>query len=128
MPGELPIYTDSFKAAGNLSTLQDTFVKATAAHTVGGAGAGEKAIGVLKNAPDAAGKAARVQLIGRTQVKVNANSPNIAVGDWIKSGANGVGVQSTTNKDTVLALALEAASADGVIIEVLLLGPFTLNV
>lgn len=128
MAGTYKVHTESFVASGDLSALQGTFVKLSAANTVAGAGAGEKAIGVLINAPGAAGRAATVALQGIVEMKVNGNSPNIAAGDWIKSGANGVGVQSTTAKDIVLGIANGAATADGVFIEVLLLGPFTLNV
>ncbi len=128
MAGDNPVYTESFLAAGDLSTLKDTFVKLSAANTVTGAGAGEKGIGVLKNAPSAAGQACRIQHLGMCEVKANGASPNIAAGDWLKVGALGVVVQSTTAKDIVVGIANRAATADGVLIEVLLLGPFTLNV
>jgi hypothetical protein len=128
MPGEFHVYTESFKASADLSALQDTFVKLTAANTVGGAGAGEKGVGVLKNAPSAAGRPARVAVLGICEVKVNGASPNIAAGDWIKVGALGVGVQSTTAKDIVMGIANMAATADGVIIEILLTGPHTLSI
>lgn len=129
MAGERLPNRESFKAAGDLSALTHTFVKLSAANTVTGAGAGEAGIGVLLNAPDAAGKTATVAMApGIAQVKANGASPNIAVGNWLKVGANGVAVQSTTAKDHVVAIANEAATADGVIIEAILIGPMTLNV
>lgn len=128
MPGEFHVYTESFKAAGDLSALQNTAVKLSAANTVTGAGAGEKAIGVLKNAPSVAGRVARVAMLGLIECVVNGASPNIAAGDWLKVSTSGVLIQATTAKDLVVAVANGAATADGVIIETLWLGPHTLNV
>lgn len=121
----------SFSAAGDLSALQHTLVKLSAANTVTGAGAGEKAIGVLLNAPSAAGRPAEVAMLnggGVVEVKANGASPNIAAGDWLMGGANGVVVKSTpTNKDVVVGIANMAATADGVIIEMMPVGPMGIS-
>src|ERR1051325_11004895 len=125
MPGELTIWTHSFDVAADLSTFSNRLVKLSAGKTVNVCGANEKAIGLLQNAKDctAAGRPAAVLLLGIGMVTVNANSPNIAAGDYIESGANGVGVQSATDKHNAIGIALEAASADGVQIEVMFTGP-----
>ena len=124
---EVRIYDESFDVAADLSTYSHRFVLLSAANQVNICGANGKAIGVLINAADAtaAGRAAEVRLIGVAMVEVNANAPNIVVGNFIESGANGVGVQSTVDKHNVCGIALAGATADGVLIPVLLTGPFT---
>ena len=127
MPGEQTLLARSFDVATDLTTYSNRLVKLSAGKTVTVCGANEKAIGLLQNAKDcgAAGKPASVLIFGIGLVTVNANSPNIAAGDFIESGANGVGVQSATDKHNAIGIALEAAAADGVQIEVLFTGPFT---
>jgi Uncharacterized conserved protein (DUF2190) len=122
---ELTIWSHSFEAAADLRNYANRFVKLSAARTVNVCGANEVGIGILKNAPDldAAGKAATVALVGIAMLTVNGASPNIAAGDPLESIANGIGVKSTTDKHNVVCIANQAATADGVEIEVLLFGP-----
>lgn len=121
---EVTIFTHSFEAAGDLSTYPNRIVKMSAARQVTVCGANEPGIGILKNATDctAAGRAAAVAIIGIANVTANGASPNIAAGDILESGANGIAVKSTTDKHFIVGIALTAATADGVEIEVLLTG------
>jgi len=125
MPGELSIWNHSFDVAADLSTYSNRFVMLSAGKTVNVCDASHIPIGILQNAKDctAAGRAASVRVLGVAMLTVNANSPNIAAGDWIGPTTNGIGIQMTADKKIVGAIALEAATADGVEIEVLLVGP-----
>lgn len=60
-------------------------------------------------------------------VKVVASGA-ITKGAWVGSNAAGKAAAKTNNGDIVRGIALESATADGEIIEILLVGPFVLNV
>lgn len=116
------ILTLSFTAGADLSAKRYTAVKAdTTAWQVVAAGAGDAGLGILQNEPTS-GKAAEVDMVGATRWKVDGNAAAIAPGDFLKSDTNGKGVKTTTDNDQVMARALEASSADGDIITVILLG------
>jgi hypothetical protein len=126
MPGERlsGALHESFAAAADLSTHQHKLVKLTTAGVdiCGAQSATEVPFGVLQNDPET-GEAATVMSAGLSMLRVNAASPNIAAGDMITSGALGFGVKATTDKAQVIGRALDAATADGVIISVMLFGP-----
>lgn len=121
MSTESRIYDESYIAGGDLSAKQHRFVKYSAANTVVICGAAEAAVGVLQNDP-LQNRAAEVRHLGISLLEVNGNSVNIAAGDRLESAADGVGVKSTADKKYVGAVALQAATADGVKISVQLLG------
>lgn len=81
----------------------------------------EQAIGVVQNTPEA-GEMANVQIFGTTKVVASAA---IAEGAKVTAAAGGKAVSTTTAGHIVRAIALEAAAADGDIIEVMLVGPFS---
>ncbi|MFA5387200.1 MAG: hypothetical protein WC322_02280 [Candidatus Paceibacterota bacterium] len=83
------------------------------------AGAG---IGILQNKPEAEGQEAEVRVLGTSLMYVDGNSINIGVEDMLGSNSNYHGVKVDADKDQYFAIALEASSADGDLIEVLLLG------
>lgn len=114
----------TFVAASDLSLYQYSPVK-LAAGTAGGprcridlAGAGERAIGILQTDPTAQ-KGGTVMLSGVSRCKVDGTTP-IAVGDKLIAGTAGLSVKSSTDKDHVFGIALEASSASGDIIDVLI--------
>lgn len=108
----------SFKAAADLSAGQYRFVELTAAQTVNVCGAiTDIAIGVLQNDPDAAGKPAVVALSGTTKVVAGAA---IAAGARVAPTAAGK-AQTAASTQYPRAIALDAAAADGDVIEVFLL-------
>ncbi len=62
---------------------------------------------------------AEIVTMGDVELTVNAASVNIAVGDAIKtSTTTGICVKAATDKDHAFAYALEAATADAVVISV----------
>lgn len=74
MAFEVPVLkVPGLVAAADLSTKQFYFVELTAAGTVNVCGAAtDKAVGVLQNKPDAAGRVAEVMVIGITKVSSDA--------------------------------------------------------
>ena len=127
MAGDYSAYSESFIAAADLRLLKDRFVTLTAANTVNICGAGGKILGVLKNAPNI-GHAARVQILGMAEVLVDGSGGgDILIGSWLKSAANGIGAVTTTDKDVVGGMANAPTTAQNVLIEVVLTGPFTLS-
>lgn len=64
--------------------------------------------------------------IGGTTKVVAGGS--ISKGAWVGPGTGGKAAAKTNNGDIVRGIALESATADGEIIEILLVGPFVLNV
>jgi hypothetical protein len=121
MAQSMPVLQKTFKAAGDLSLLQFTFVKLSADYTVAACGDGEAPIGILQNNPAVAGLGAVVRLLGTSKLKVDGNASAISAGSLLKSGADGAGHVTTTNKHKVAAMALEGSTADGDIIEVMML-------
>ena len=115
-------YTESFKAAADLSAKQHYLVKISAADTVAlCADPGDKAIGVLLNKPAAAGRAAQVQLRGVAKVVTDGTAgAGIAAGDAVGTDGDGKAIVKSTDKDRIIGHALEASTADGAIISVLL--------
>ena len=65
---------------------------------------------------------ATVQVYGTCKVVASAA---ISIGDKVTAAAGGKAVTTTTAGHIVRAIALEAAAADGDIIEVMLVGPFS---
>ena len=132
MTREISIYTESYKAgqgvveanqyfAVKLTSIENTVVIATA-----GTGIGilqNKAIGGV--AP--AGQGAEVRHHGISRHVVDGNATNIAIGDFITSDAAGKGVVADTINDLAYGIALEASTADGDIISVLMMGPVRIH-
>lgn len=122
MPGDRSVFEESYPCAADLSTHQHKFVK-LGASGIDVAGAAEAMVGILQNDPLVTVGVGCVMHVGLSLLVVNGNSVNIAAGDPLESAANGIGVKSTADKKNVGAIATEAATADGVKISVLLLGP-----
>ena len=109
----------TFKAGADLTSSQFRFVKMSAQNTVVVATAGtDKIIGVLMNAP-ALNDVARVTLLnaqGTTQVVASAA---IAVGAYVTATTGGKAVTTTTAGNVVAGIAVDAAAADGDLIEII---------
>ena len=106
---------------GPNTSYQYTFVKlsGTTFGNVDKSGAGDPCFGICNNQPKAA-SAAEVAIQGVSQLIVDGSGTAIAVGDRLKSDASGRGVKSATNLDNYGAVALEASSAAGDQIAVLI--------
>lgn len=108
----------TLKAAADLSTKQHFFVKVTAAQSVNLCSAiTDVAIGVLNNKPDAANKAAEVDVSGTTKVVAGAA---IAAGARVAPMASGK-AQTAASTQVPRGIALDAAAADGDVIEIFLI-------
>lgn len=119
MATENIVLSKSWPASVDLSAYQFHAVKISGAQAAL-CGAADVPVGILQNKPDAAGKAAEVGLIGVSKAVVNGSSVNVAIGDFLAVNANGRLIKTTTASDNVVARALEAVTADGVVAEVLL--------
>ena len=118
MAFENPVSTfPGLEAAADLSTHQFKFVKVTANRRVNITGAGEQAIGVLQDDPDAAGKSAAVWGPGSTS-KVVAGAA-VTAGDKVMSDATGRAITATST-NFINGVAIEAAAGAGAVITVLL--------
>jgi len=128
MAVEQCVFDMSFKAENDLSSKQYYLVELSGTDQVDVCdNAGDKPVGVLQNKPTA-GAAAQVRVLGISKVVSDGSSTNIAVGDYVGTDGNGKAVKKATDTDHVVGIALDASSADGTVIRVLLTGPFTLSV
>ena len=106
MAVEESVVSITIEAGADLSAGQYKFVTVAADGQVDlTASAGGAAIGVLQNAPDAAGVPATVAIAGR--VKVTAGG-SVSAGDKVQSDASGDALTALTG-DTVLGYALQDA-------------------
>lgn len=109
------------KADADLSANQYRFVTPTAANGCALAGANARALGVLQNKPTL-GLAAEILTEGQTRVVAGGV---FAIGDYVKTDANGRAVQVAGEAAGVIVelvgIALEAAAALGDIVEIQLM-------
>lgn len=106
----------TFEAGTDLSGSQYRFVKQnTSDQVVAIDTAGEAAVGVLQNDPDAADKAATVAVGGISKVEAGAA---IAIGDAISVDASGRAVNSATAGHVIHGYARTAGSAAGALVSV----------
>lgn len=102
-------------AAADLSTKKYYILKQDSSGNVAIATlATDPIVGVLQNKPKS-GEDALYRFLGTT--KVVAGAP-ISINDKVTTNSSGKAIATTTDKDTVIGLALEAAGADGDIIEI----------
>ncbi len=85
------------------------------------AGAGAASVGVIQDKPNAAGVESEVAVVGQISKVVAGAAVN--EGDQIMSNSSGQGITATTG-NFVNGFALAAASGAGMIIPVLLTGPY----
>lgn len=115
----------SRQAARDLSSYQfhAAAINSSQEFDYGNSAAGAVVLGVLQNAPDAQGQVAEIATAGTSLLRVDGASVNIAPGDRLGSNSNYHGVKVTVDKNLFFAIALEPATADDDLIEVMLLGP-----
>lgn len=114
------LLTITRSADADLSAKQYFIVKATASNGCALAGAGDIPLGVLTNDPES-GEAAAIQVAGVVRVTAGAG---FAVGARVKADAAGKAitlVNGAGTKEQSIGIALEAATNDGDIVEILLL-------
>ena len=116
------VFDHTFKAAADQSAKQYYFLKYSAADTVAVcSAAADRAIGVLMNKPAAAGQAADVRILGIAPVVSDGSGTAIAVGDLVGPSSAGKAVKKATADYSAAGIALDASSADGTVIRVLLI-------
>lgn len=103
-------------AAADLSANQNAFVTVNSSGRAALAANGADAVGILTNDPDAAGRAATIQIDGVAKVKVGTGG--LTAGDEVAADTNGVAIVAATG-DAILGRALETAAA-GAIARILL--------
>jgi hypothetical protein len=108
----------SYEAGADLSALQFHFLVMSDDGQVDGAGDGAAAIGVLQNAPDAAGKVAEIAISGVVKVVAGAT---IDEGNLVASANDSEAIPAATG-DVVLGIAMTGGDA-GELVEVLLGAP-----
>ncbi|MDD3494090.1 MAG: DUF2190 family protein [Candidatus Thermoplasmatota archaeon] len=125
MATENMVLSTSWPASGDLSSYQYHAVKISSGE-VALCGDTDIPIGILQNQPDADGVAAEVGLIGISKAVVDG-STNVAIGDFLAVNSSGHLIKTTTASDQVVAQALEAVTADGIVAKVLLAPMSTYN-
>lgn len=125
MASEMYLFDRSYKAENDLSAKQFRFVEMSGSDQIDVCdGTADIAIGVLQNDP-LAGQAAQVRHLGVSKVVTNGTTNGgISIGSWVGTDAVGKGIRKSADKDWVAGIALDASSADGVIIRVLLMPQF----
>jgi len=110
------------KAAADLSAKQFYIVEITAADTVNVCSAAtDVPFGVLQNDPKSGETAEIAYADGEiTKVVSDGSTTAIAIGDQVGTDASGKAVKKTISGELVLGRALEASSADGVIITIVI--------
>jgi hypothetical protein len=113
----------SFKAAGDLSSYQYHFVSVSADDTVNYSGDAGRAIGILQNAPNAAGEAAVVRVEGVSKLRAYGAVNRL---EKLKSSAQtgylAHGEVAATASDWIGAIALETGTASDDLLTVLITG------
>ncbi|MBM3216434.1 DUF2190 family protein [Candidatus Poribacteria bacterium] len=116
----------SFVAENDLSAKQYHYVELSATRGLVDApdNAADVPIGVLQNDPSA-GEAAEVITLAGAIAKVvsDGSGAAIAIGDTVGTNNAGKAVKKSVSGDWYNGIALDASSADGKVIEVLLTGP-----
>jgi hypothetical protein len=117
----------TLEAAADLSAHQFKFLMGAAASgnsqlaRVNVATANARVIGILQNKPPTANQGAVVRVSGRSKLVVDGSGTAITVGLPLKATTAGVGIAAASDKDKVGAIALEASSASGDIIDTLIM-------
>lgn len=113
----------SYIASADLSSYQYRFVKLASDTTIAICGAGEVPLGILQNDPES-GEVGNVMILGISKLNASAAISRHA---YVASAANGQGVATTTDDTAVGGMAIEAATADGDEIDVILTPGTTLS-
>lgn len=104
----------SIETASDLSARQYTFVKVDSNEQVVVAGAGDKPLGILQNAPDGSSTpdTAIVRPLGLSKLRAGGS---ITAQAYLKSDSNGKGVATTSNGDEYGAHAITSGDSGDLI-------------
>lgn len=103
----------------DLSAKQYFFVKHDSSEEVVIAGAGDKCIGILQDAPNgsSAEKTASVRVLGLSKLKISAT---VAMGEYLKSDGDGKGTPATADNDECHAMSLTSGESGDLVAVVVL--------
>lgn len=123
MAGGRSVFERSYKAETDLSTSQYRIVELSGTDQVDVCdNAADVPHGVLQNDPKI-GEEATVMLMGVSKVVTDGTvNGGITVGATLGTGATGKAIRKSADADFVLGEALDASTADGVIIRILMTG------
>ena len=124
-PGDRSVYD----VDGDMSALQNTFVQLhTSRPRCIEAWTSGLPIGVLVNAPVETATSTKFSLAAivqhRGKVLVKTGTGGLAIGDWVKLEAGGLGIKATPTAADVIVGQCEVAAAAGLNATVRLIGPF----
>lgn len=111
------VLTDTFEAGEDLSAARYCAVAFSAGKVVKCDGT-TVPIGILQNAPGSGGEAL-VQMMGITPAYVDGGTVNVAAGDLLTVDSNGHLVKAVSLGAKIIGIALEAATANNKLINVL---------
>jgi hypothetical protein len=115
------VWDESYKAENDLSAKQYYLVEYSGVDQVDVCdAAADRAVGVLQNKP-AANQGAQVRLLGISMVVSDGSGTAIAAGDYVGSNSSGKAVKKATADYSVVGIAMDASSADGTVIRVLMI-------
>lgn len=118
MAGAKELTTVSYLASGNLSAIQYHFVYLASDEQVTQATATTVIDGILQDDPDAENEGALVGIKGISKLVVDGSGTAITVGCKLAADASGHGVITTSDLDDYGAVAMNASTASGDIIQV----------
>lgn len=113
------VYDESFTASADLSALQFNTVSLGTTGVAAIGAATTRAIGVLQNKPKS-GEAATVRILGSTKAVSDGSGTAIAAGDYVGPNSSGVMVKKATADYNVAGISMDASSASGTVIRVIL--------
>lgn len=113
----------TFKADADLSAKQYYFMTLDADGKASVCGANGVSVGILQDTnADAEDEACRVRMLGTSKLKMNEACDE---GEWLTSTSSGLGEVADAADEYCGAIALEAATAQNDIIEVLIIHAYT---
>ena len=118
MAGAKELTTVSYLASGNLSAIQYHFVYLASDEQVTQATDATVIDGILQDDPDAENEGALVGIKGISKLVVDGSGVAITVGAKLAADASGHGVVTTADLDDYGAVAMNASTAAGDIIQV----------
>jgi hypothetical protein len=115
------VWDESYKAGADLSSKQYYCVEYTGVDTVNACNAAsDRAIGILQNKP-AANQGAQVRHLGISMAVSDGSGTAIAAGDTVGPNGSGVLVKKATADYSAIGIAMDASSANGTVIRVLMI-------
>lgn len=115
------VWDESYKAENDLSAKQYYIVEYSGVDQVDVCdAAADRGVGVLQNKP-VANAAATVRHLGISMVVTDGSGTAISAGDYVGPNSSGKAVKKATADYSAIGLAMDASTADGTVIRVLMI-------